>query len=70
MDNALFLLIIVLPIWSVGCVGIGFRMGRKTAGQAVAPLVKPKNEPQIQEDPYHEPMHGTPQKRIPIGDKE
>lgn len=71
MDNALTLgLIISLPLWTVACIGIGFRMGRKTAGQTVTPLIPKSKEKQlVDEDPYFEAMHGTKQPRIPIGDE-
>jgi hypothetical protein len=62
--NVIILLVFVAGL-TLGCVYVGFRLGRYTAGQPMAPIINHLVEPAIIEDPYDEPMYGKPQKRIP-----
>jgi hypothetical protein len=70
--NVIILLVFVAGL-TLGCVYVGFRLGRYTAGQPMAPIIPRKDKTAvIEEDPYFEPMHGKPQPRIPTipeGDK-
>lgn len=54
--------------WTIICIAIGFRAGRMTIDRPMEPVkipfTKKRDERVIEEDPYHEPMHGTPQQRI------
>lgn len=46
-------------------VWVGFRMGRATQGQPTPPILPRKETVTLEEDPYHEPMYGAKQERIP-----
>jgi len=46
-------------------VWFGFRMGRTVAGFTPEPIIKPKEENFVDEDPYFEAMHGYPQGNTP-----
>lgn len=61
-----FCLIMVLCIWSVMCVYVGFRLGCIIAGHVVTPLIQTKESKAIMtdEDPYYKPMYGEEQPRI------
>lgn len=64
----LVLFIIVVLVWPVMCLWVGFRMGRATVG-IVEPVrifetAKKQKPAPADEDPYYEAMHGRPQSRI------
>ncbi len=54
--------ITVVSVW------IGFRMGRRTQGQPLPPIIKEttgRTPDLINEDPYFRPMHGCDQPSVP-----
>ena len=55
----------LVPVWTLCCLWAGFRMGRTVAGFTPEPIIKPKEENFVDQDPYFEAMHGYPQDSIP-----
>lgn len=54
-------------LWTYFCIWVGYRMGRKSEGHE-EPIFTPKGinpGTTLDFDPYHEPMFGKQQTRIP-----
>ena len=69
MDLTQIILWIVLPLlygaWTICCLHVGFRMGRQSIDKPLAPIIKPKQIATVEEDPWWEPMHGSPRESVP-----
>jgi hypothetical protein len=57
--------IVLIIATFTGLVWFGFRMGRTVAGFTPEPIIKPKEENLVDDDPYFEAMHGYPQGSTP-----
>ncbi len=46
---------------------VGFRMGRRTVGQPMPPIIKAGTKTLVEEDPWYRPMTGNDQPSYPTG---
>jgi hypothetical protein len=66
---ALLLIAFLVAPWTVICLLIGFRMGRRSIDKPLPPFIEKKQARIIDEDPFWEPMNGTPQPSYPTAER-